>query len=97
MIHQKTSKDALDYIRPLIRSMKEQVYEIIAAYPEGIIAQDIEEYIGNGRSTVTARIRELVLDKRITDSGNRGLTKSGRSAIKWMPICKLVTPLSLAA
>lgn len=80
---QDTSREALDSIRPLIKSMKEQVYEVIESHPEGIVAQDIEAYVGNGRSTVTARIRELVLDKRVIDSGTRGLTKSCRTAIRW--------------
>lgn len=90
---QDTSREALESVRPLIKSMKEQVFEIIDAYAEGIIAEDIEAYLGNGRSTVTARIRGLVLDERVVDSGLRGVTKSGRAAIKWVA----ARPMALAA
>jgi hypothetical protein len=80
---QQTSRDALESIKPVALSMRDQVFAVIVAHPEGILAQDIETYLDNARSTVTARIRERVQDNRVCDSGDRGVTESGRTAIKW--------------
>lgn len=78
---QDTSLQALARVNP---SSKERVFDVIAKHPEGIIAQDVEILLDAGRSSVTARIRDLVLDKRVKDSGQRGVTSTGRSAILWV-------------
>lgn len=80
---QETSLQALESVQP-VTAAKEVIFDVIAKHPEGIIAEDVEIYLEFGRSTVTARIRDLVLSKRVKDSGLRGATSSGRSAIKWV-------------
>ena len=50
---------------------------------EGLVAQEIEAVTGLRQSTVSARIRELVLSGAVYDSGLRRRTKSGRSAAVW--------------
>jgi hypothetical protein len=65
------------------KKTKEIVFDVIKLHDEGIIAEDIEIYLGAPRSSVTARVRDLVLDNRVFNSGKRGTTSSGRSAIMW--------------
>lgn len=43
----------------------------------------VEQVTGLSHQTTSARIRGLVLRDRITDSGERALTRSGRRAIVW--------------
>ena len=66
-----------------VKKTKEIVFDVIAVHPEGIIAEDIEIYLGAPRSSVTARVRDLVLAGRVVNSGKRGTTSSGCSAIMW--------------
>lgn len=80
---QETSREALESIQPTVKRTKEIVFDVIKLHDEGIIAEDIEIYLGAPRSSVTARVRDLVLDNRVFDSGRRGMTSSGRSAIMW--------------
>lgn len=44
----------------------------------------LEERMNLSHQTVSARIRELVLAGRLTDSGERRKTRSGRKAAVWM-------------
>ena len=78
---QETSIEALATVN--VKKTKEIVFDVIALHPEGIIAEDIEIYLGAPHQSVSARVRDLVIDKRVHDSGKRGTTSSGRSAIMW--------------
>ncbi len=84
MTTQPTSIDALNSVRANIPSMKDKVFDVIALHPDGIIAEDVEILLDARRSSITARINELVKERRVKDSGQRSETSSGRSAIMWV-------------
>lgn len=84
MTYQETSRDVLKSISVRVQPMKEIVFDVISKYPLGIIMQDIEKELGMGRSTVSARVRGLVIDGRIRHNGEYGLTDSGCRAMQWV-------------
>lgn len=56
------------------------VFQFIAACDEGATCDEAEEKLGLAHQSCSARIRELVLDGRLVDTGDRRMTRSGRNA-----------------
>lgn len=76
-----TSQAAAASMDQHMSRLQKQVYEAIAARPR--TARELEDDLGMRPQTVTARIRELVLLKKVKDSGEKRLTDSNRQAIVW--------------
>lgn len=79
-----TSKDAAQSIGPHLSALEGLVLAWVTEYNSGVTADYIVQKSGMRTSTVTARIRALVLRGLVKDSGSRGTTRSGRSAIVWV-------------
>ena len=61
--------------------LEARVFEVLARRPQTCDA--VELTTGLSHQTVSARIRGLVQRRRIVDSGQRALTRSGRQATVW--------------
>ena len=76
-----TSEGAAESIAPTASSLAGKVLALIRRQGEyGATRDEIEQRLGMLMQTVTARVRGLVLDGFIKDSGRRRLTRSGRKA-----------------
>lgn len=79
-----TSKAAAKSMQPHMGRIQQQVFDRIKAVPS--TAREVEDALGLRTQTVTARIRELVLDGKVRDSGEKRLTDSNRKAIVWKAV-----------
>ena len=75
-----TSEQAADSIRPTRAGMKMTVWRAVYDAPDGLTCDECEVITELVHQTCSARIRELVLDGFVYDSGRRRPTRSGRSA-----------------
>jgi predicted transcriptional regulator len=83
--YQKTSRAALRSIHAVSGELDKLIVEAIRdAGPSGLIDQEIEERIKRSHQAVSANRRHLVEAGIVRDSGSKGKTTSGRSAIKWI-------------
>jgi predicted transcriptional regulator len=76
-----TSKAAAASMKPEMGRLQRQIFDYIAARPS--TAREVENALTLRAATVTARIREMVLENRLEDSGDKRETPSGRRAIVW--------------
>jgi predicted HTH transcriptional regulator len=73
-----TSRDAAESMRPHVRSIAD---DVLAFIREGSATCDeVEEHLALRHQTASARVRDLVKDGKIRDSGARRPTRSGRMA-----------------
>lgn len=78
----ETSKEAAVSIAETAGSLRETVRcEII--YHRGATCDEVEAALDLRHQTASARIRELFLQGKIYDSGQKRKTRSGRSAVVW--------------
>ena len=77
----KTSKDALNTIKPKIKTKREQVYELLKT--QSLTNYEIADELDMPLSSVCARCRELQELNLVEDSGLRRKTKYGKDAIVW--------------
>lgn len=86
-----TSKAAADSMRSTAGSLRNRILEEIQL--SGLTGRTCDELeVRHGRhQTVSARVRELVMQGAIKDSGRRRVTRSGRQAriYVWVPIDQL--------
>ena len=82
-----TSLEAAKRIVPHLTALASQVWETIKGESFlGATCDEIEKKLDLSHQTVSARIRELCLKKKIIDSGVRRTTRSGRRAIVWKAV-----------
>ena len=81
--NQSSSKAAAKSIESDLGRLQQRIFDHIKARPS--TAREVEDALGLRCQTVTARIRELVLKRRVVDSGEKRATDSGRLAIVWKP------------
>lgn len=77
-----TSKDAAQSIAPHLSKLEAKVWSVFTLGPR--TADFVAGFLGMRTQTVTARIRALVQAGMLKDSGMRGRTTSGRTAILWV-------------
>ena len=66
-------------------SMREIAYKAIQhSGLHGMTSDELEMTIGMRHQTASARIRELAMNGRVFDSGQRRQTRSGRKAVVWL-------------
>lgn len=82
--HSETSKAAADSIKKAIGPLHEKVLAYLEAHPDGATDEEMTNAIPMVANTLRPRRRELELLGKIKDSGRRGLTQSGRSAVVWI-------------
>ena len=82
--NQTTSKAAAESYKPVAKKVGEVVFNFIERKPMACF--EIEQESGLTHQSVSARIRHLVLDGRVQDSGMKRVTPSGRKAIVWKVI-----------
>jgi hypothetical protein len=69
----RTKKSTL----PLTERMLDMIEE---AEPRGVTCEDLEDALSAHHQSVSARLRDLLMQGRILDSGNTRETRSGRKA-----------------
>jgi predicted transcriptional regulator len=86
IIYRPTSRAALEEMRPHMGELDRLIVEAIEnSGPDGITCEAIEEKIGRSHQAVSGNLSHLVnRDKVVRDSGQSGLTRSGRKAVKWV-------------
>ena len=77
----ETSKAAAESIKESTSSIRAKIYALIAASDFGMTCDEVEAKTNLLHQTASARVRELVLQKRIADSGAKRKTRSGRGAV----------------
>lgn len=75
-----TSTEAYISIKSTASSMREQIHSFLKLCSTGATCDSLEHVLGMRHQTCSARIRELVLNGSIKDSGERRPTRSGRNA-----------------
>lgn len=75
-----TSRDAAIAALPFAVKQRERVYAAIAAREIGATCDEIEVDLNLPHQSASARIRELVQEERIYNTGGRRATRSGRAA-----------------
>ena len=87
----ETSRDAAASIKPHVNNLCKKVLKAIREMPGGLTCQEVEQILGLGSGTATARINELancqppLITKGMDEHGKmiRRKTCSGRSAAVW--------------
>lgn len=91
-----TSEAAAESMEGEASSLRALVLQFIRESREyGSTCDEAEERLSLRHQTASARIRELVLRNRVTDSGRRRPTRSGRMAVVYVAIVALATPTDL--
>lgn len=82
-----TSKSAADSMMKIAPAQKAQVYDLIYITGEdGMTDDELEFALGAKHQTISARRRDLVIEGRVKDSGNRRKTRSDRWATVWVTV-----------
>lgn len=79
----RTSRDAAHAIKPHVAAQRGRILTLLAAHPEGLTAQEIQERLSLSGDTVRPRLCELREGGSVRDSGRTRLTASKRSAVVW--------------
>ena len=82
MGYQETSREAYEYVKPKIPSIRDEIIKCIIVNGP-MTCEMIEDLLEKSHQTISACITHLHKDGSIMDSGEKGKTKSGRRAIKW--------------
>lgn len=77
-----TSIMAAEQIAPLAKTLREQVYDVIAGR-HSMTADEAADALGKSILSVRPRCAELATTGEIVDSGERRKNASGKSAIAW--------------
>jgi hypothetical protein len=83
-VNTDTSFAAAKSIEPSITRLARMVKAFVIKR-DGATCDEVEVALGLTHQTASARIRELVLRGQVHDGGERRKTRSGRSAIVWIP------------
>ena len=78
----RTSRDAAHAIKPHVSAQRSRVLALLAGR-DGMTAQEIEDALSLGGSSVRPRLVELRETGCVRDSGRTRKTASGRSAVVW--------------
>jgi predicted ArsR family transcriptional regulator len=79
-----TSEAASDSMLGEAAKQRSAVYRAIStAQPPGATCEQVENHLGLKHQAASARIRELVLDGLVIDTGQRRRNTSGRTAAIW--------------
>lgn len=88
---QQTSLEAYNSLRKGNNPLMQEIIDTLAEEAEwsymggdGLTCDELEQILDGKHQSVSAKIREGVLNKEIEDSGMRRKTRSGRKAIVWV-------------
>ena len=76
----ETSKDAAKKVDGSASAKREIIFNLILAAVDGMTCDDVEVALDMRHQTASARVRELVLAGRISDTGRTRKTRSGSGA-----------------
>lgn len=80
-----TSREAAVDVTPKAPAIRQQVWSLIAARgPIGATDDEIEVHLNMRHETVSARRRELAIQRFVVDSGRRRNTRRGKAATVWV-------------
>lgn len=80
--HSQTSEDAAISILPKAKNLRQRVFELIVAHPEGLTDELIALKLDLNPSTARPRRIELA-EKGVIESRGTAVTTSGRRAALW--------------
>ena len=85
MIYRRTSREAWDSIEGKVSGALDLAIlgQLQKHQPVGVICEKIEKAIGRKHQAVSGNLRHLVEGGYAAPTEGRGLTSSGRRAIKW--------------
>lgn len=79
----RAAKESLD--DTTITSLRAAIFALVKeAGQNGVTCEEVEALLEMKHQTASARLRDLAKAGRITDSGMRRKTSSGRAAIVWV-------------
>lgn len=81
-----TSLAAARSVNSKTATVRDRVVSYISGRADGATQDEVSLALGLLHQSASARIRELVLDCRITDSGERRTTRYGKSARVYKPV-----------
>jgi len=82
MGYQETSREAYEAAKPKMPSLKSQITKMLLLNGPST-CDELELLLERSHQSVSAQLTGMKNDGLIEDSGERGKTSSGRSAIKW--------------
>jgi hypothetical protein len=86
-----TSREAAKRSDSSAGAMRTKVLSYIESLgPKGATCDEVEEVLQLKHQTASARIRELVIDEKLIDTGRRRKTRSGSSARIYVPVEKVI-------
>jgi len=83
--YQETSRDAYEFFAKHSPTLDELIVASLRVAPK--TCNDIEKDIGRSHQAVSGNLRHLVEKGKVENSGEQGVTDSGRPAIKWRIPC----------
>jgi predicted transcriptional regulator len=82
MTYQETSREAFESVKPKLPNLQSQVIKKILLNGPST-CEELEHMLERSHQSVSATLTHLKADGVIEDSGERGITSTGRKAIKW--------------
>jgi len=83
--YKETSRQALNSFAPVSGDLDAKIVAVIrASGSSGITCEAVEQQIGRTHQAVSGNLRHLVEREVVKDSGLKGKTASGRTAIRWV-------------
>ena len=81
--HRDTSRAAADDSQGKKANLREQVYKLMLKATIPLSTEQVASMLKRPYVSVQPRLSELSNEKRVKDSGNRGMTQWGKSCILW--------------
>lgn len=82
MGYQETSREAFEAAKPKMPSLRAQITKKLLLNGPST-CDELETMLDRSHQSVSAVLTAMKKDGSIEDSGERGITSSGRSAIRW--------------
>jgi Fic family protein len=83
MNYADTSREAWRSFLPVSHTLDDMIIAALKAFPEGLVCDEIEKIIERSHQAVSGNLRHLVERGVVVNTGAKGRTSSGRSAIRW--------------
>lgn len=95
MLYRDTSRAAWDHFKVCASDTLDEKILAALKYYRRATCQEIEAAIDRDHQSVSGNLRHLVERHLVRATGQHGLTRSGRKAIKWELVPALTAPAAL--
>lgn len=79
----ETSAQAAAQMAPKAATLRQMALDALRAAGEPLTADEVAERLRMDRLSIRPRLTELKNAGRVVDSGERGTTLAGKTAVKW--------------